>query len=357
MTASSPAGIRSLDVATRRLRTHVLSSGPDSGTPVVFVHGNVSSARFFARILADLPSRWRGLAVDLRGFGESQTLPVDATRGLRDFSDDLHALLEAPAAGLTGSPVHLVGWSMGGGVALQYAMDHPGWVASIALLAPMSPFGFGGTLDASGRPCWPDFAGSGGGTAGPELVQRIKQGDRSESSTFSPRSVLNALYLKPPRRMPADEEESLVTAMLSTTVSDGNYPGTQQPSQHWPFAAPGSLGVNNAISPKYCNLEGFAAIDPQPDVLWIRGAEDKIVADCSLADPGYLGHLGVIEGWPGADIFPPQPMIAQLRAVLDQYARAGGRFEEVVIADCGHSPHLEYPLEVAGLLTQFLGRQ
>ena len=46
--------------------------------------------------------------------------------------------------------VHLVGWSLGGGVAMQYTIDHPDSVASVTLLASMSPVGFGGTRDAEG---------------------------------------------------------------------------------------------------------------------------------------------------------------------------------------------------------------
>ena len=33
---------------------------------------------------------------------------------------------------------------------------------------------------------------------------------------------------------------------------------------------------------------------------------------------------GAVPGWPGADVYPPQPMVAQIRAVLERYAEAGG---------------------------------
>jgi len=36
-------------------------------------------------------------------------------------------------------------------------------------------------------------------------------------------------------------------------------------------------------------------------------------------------------------------MVAQTRAVLDRYAANGGSYQEVVIADAGHSPHIEQP--------------
>jgi pimeloyl-ACP methyl ester carboxylesterase len=109
---------------------------------------------------------------------------LDATRGLGDFSDDLYAL--AVTLGLRERTIHLVGWSMGGMVAIRYTMDHPDTVASLTLVNPMSPYGFGGTKDALGTPCWPDYAGSGGGTTNPEFVRRLKEGDRSEQDPNSP---------------------------------------------------------------------------------------------------------------------------------------------------------------------------
>jgi pimeloyl-ACP methyl ester carboxylesterase len=87
------------------------------------------------------------------------------------------------------------------------------------------------------------------------------------------------------------------------------------------------------------------AADPKPPILWIRGADDQIVGDASLFDLGVLGKLGALPGWPGDDIFPPQPMIAQTRAVFERYRQAGGTYREVVFENCGHSPHIEYPTE------------
>ena len=49
----------------------------------------------------------------------------------------------------------------------------------------------------------------------------------------------------------------------------------------------------------------------------------------------YLGKLGTVPGWPGDDACPPQPMIGQTCAVLDQYAAGGGSYTEVVYPGCG----------------------
>ena len=345
-------GISSKTVDTGRLRTHLLESGPGDGAPVLFVHGNASSGRFFEETLAALPGH-RGLAPDLRGFGGSETKPLDATRGVADFSDDLYALVEA--LGLDGRTVHLVGWSAGGPVAMRYAMDHPEAVASLCLVNPMSPYGFGGTGDEAGTPCWPDFAGSGGGTANPEFVGRLAAGDRTGDDPNSPRNVMNNFYFAPPFKTAPEREEILLSSVLSTQTGQDNYPGDMTTSGNWPGVAPGGRGMNNAISPKYCDVSGFARIRPKPPVLWVRGTGDTIVSDASLLDFGTLGGMELIPGWPGWDVFPSQPMISQTRAVLEEYAAAGGSYREEVLEGCGHTPHVERPDEFRRLLFGFLG--
>ena len=142
--------------------------------------------------------------------------------------------------------------------------------------------------------------------------------------------------------------------MLEMATGDDYYPGDQVASPNWPGTAPGSRGVNNAISPRYCDLSGFAGLASGPDVLWIRGDADEIVSDASLVDLGNLGALGAVPGWPGRHIYPAQPMVGQMRAVLDRYRAAGGRYTEQVLAPCGHSPHLERPREFAEIVTRFL---
>jgi hypothetical protein len=219
----------------------------------------------------------------------------------------------------------------------------------------MSPYGFGGTKDSAGTPCWPDYAGSGGGTANPEFVGRLQEGDRGEDDPNSPRNVMNSLYFKPPFRTSPDREEVYLSSMLSTVTGEDNYPGGSTVSENWPSVAPGRRGMNNAISPKHCDLGAFARIGRGPGVLWIRGSDDAIVSDTSLLDFGYLGQLDFVPGWPGADVYPPQPMVSQIRSLLDAYAANGGTYREDVIPDCGHSPHVEKPGEFRALLFDFLG--
>lgn len=349
------SGLDSEAIQTQRLATHILAAGDNDGEPVIFIHGNASSGRFFEETLAAVPEGYHGLAPDLRGFGGSQTKAVDATRGVGDFADDLGALSDVlNLSGGGDRRLHLVGWSVGGTVALRYAIDRPQQVASITLINPMSPYGFGGTKDDAGTLCQEDFAGSGGGTANPEFVSRLAANDRTEADPNSPRNVMNEFYFAPSFRASAEREEVYLTSVLSTKTGEDNYPGDMNVSENWPGIAPGERGVNNAISPRYCDLSEFAAIEPKPPVLWIRGDSDRIVSDASLLDLGTLGAMELVPGWPGEEVFPSQPMVSQMRAVLEQYASGGGGYREEVLQNCGHSPHVERPGEFRDLLFMFL---
>src|SRR3954463_6083824 len=193
-------GIAATRVATPRLTQNVPHTagsepGTGSGEAVLFVHGNVSSALFWQQPLLALAGsgRVRALAVDLRGFGGTDPLPVDATRGLRDWADDVAALVDT----LGVDCVHLVGWSMGGGVVLQYLLDHPQKVASVALVAPVSPYGFGGTAGPEGSRVHESGCGSGAGGGNPDFVAALAAGDTTADSPTSPRSILRAFYVAP----------------------------------------------------------------------------------------------------------------------------------------------------------------
>jgi pimeloyl-ACP methyl ester carboxylesterase len=165
---------------------------------------------------------------------------------------------------------------------------------------------------------------------------------------------MNTFYFKPPFRPAPDREEVYITSMLLTKVRPGNYPGDMTPSDHWPNVAPGTLGPNNALSPKYMNQADFASMGSRPPILWIRGADDQIVSDTSFFDFGFLGQLGAVPGWPGAEVYPPQPMVTQLHTVLDNFQAYGGQYREVVLPDCGHSPHIEKQNEMVKLFTEFM---
>lgn len=328
-------GITEGMVETPRIASHVLFSGTDGAVPVVFVHGNFSSATFFEETMLALPREYRGIAPDMRGYGLTEDKLIDATRGAADWVDDLDELLNALQVGRA----HLVGWSIGGGIVMAYALAHTERVLSLTLLAPIAPFGFGGTRGPDGMPCTPDYAGTGGGTVNRDFIRRIEEHDRSDTDPNSPRNVINAFYYKPPFR--AAREEDFLSAALLEKTGDDRYPGDSVTTTSWPFVGPGRWGPMNATSAKYFNVSAFADITPKPPVLWVHGANDLVVSDASMFDLGMLGKFGYVPGYPGDQEYPPQPMVSQTRAVLDRYQRNGGHYSEQLLPDCGHSPHIE----------------
>src|SRR5690554_5200947 len=192
MSVPTLPGITALTVTTPRLRTRVLFSGPEDGVPVLFVHGNASSSTFWEETMLALPDEFRAIAPDLRGYGDTDDVLVDATRGVGDWVDDLLAL----KAELGLNRYHVVGHSLGGSVLWGLLAADGADILSATLVAPGSSYGFGGTREETGIPCFPDFAGSGGGSVNPDFAARIAAGDRSSEEDNAPRNVMNRFYWK-----------------------------------------------------------------------------------------------------------------------------------------------------------------
>jgi pimeloyl-ACP methyl ester carboxylesterase len=331
------AGINAERINTQRITTRVLFSGSQDGDPVLFLHGNVSSATWWEEVMLSLPRRFRGIAPDQRGFGAADPdKKIDATRGAGSLADDALALLDY----LGIERAHVVGHSMGGFVVWRLLTHHRQRLSSVTLVAPASPFGFGGTKDIQGTPCYADFAGSGGGLFNPGLISMMERGDRGMSDPASPRNVLRTVVLNP-AHVPSREEQ-LLSAMLQTHIGPRDIPGDATTSPNWPYSAPGVWGIVNSVSPKYNGeVDRLLEIASKPTILWVRGSEDRVISDAAFSCPGTLGSMGMIPGWPGHEAFPPQPMVGQTRAVLERYAANGGAYREIVMRNKGHAPFVE----------------
>lgn len=345
-------GVTSKIVETDRITTRVLFAGPDDGVPVLFLHGNASSATWWEENMLALPTGFRGIALDQRGFGDADPAKkIDATRGTGDWADDAVALLNA--LGIVRA--HVVGCSLGGCVVWTMLREYPDRLLTAILVDSGSPFGYGGTKDVEGTPCYDDYAGSGGGLVNPELTKRLAEGDRGMESPYSPRSGIRALVCKPP--FVPEREEVLLTSMLTMHLGEKDNPGDFAPSPNWPYVAPGVWGSANALSPRYAgDISRLYTADAKVDVLWIRGSHDLAVSDTAATCPGTLGSMGLIPNWPGMDVYPPQPMLGQIRYVLDQYTVAGGSYKEVVIENAGHAPFIEKPEEFNAILLKHIRR-
>jgi pimeloyl-ACP methyl ester carboxylesterase len=90
-----------------------------TGRPLILLHGGLGSGEMFGPVLPLLADHHQVLAVDLQGHG--RTPDIDRPIDVRLMADDIAALIDH--LGL--DRPDLVGWSLGGGVALQTAVRHP----------------------------------------------------------------------------------------------------------------------------------------------------------------------------------------------------------------------------------------
>ncbi|MGW4297002.1 alpha/beta fold hydrolase, partial [Micromonospora chersina] len=95
-----------------------------SGTPVVLLHAGIADRRMWRHQVPALAARHRVIAVDLRGYGDSELPPTPFAH-----HDDVIGLLDA--LGL--AQAALVGCSFGGKVAVDTALAYPDRVAALAL--------------------------------------------------------------------------------------------------------------------------------------------------------------------------------------------------------------------------------
>ncbi len=99
--------------------------------PLVLVHGWAASHKFWKYCLSAFSPRWRVIAPDLVGFGISEK--PDRDYSIEGYTRWLGAFLDA----LKLSRVTLVGHSMGGTIALNYAIEHPERVEKLAVSNPL----------------------------------------------------------------------------------------------------------------------------------------------------------------------------------------------------------------------------
>lgn len=106
------------------------------GTPLVMLHGNGESSKYFVHQMACFSKNYRVIAVDTRGHGESPR--GDAPFKLNQFAEDLKGLLDQ----LELKKVILLGFSDGGNIAMLFTLKYQEYVERLILNgANLSPKG------------------------------------------------------------------------------------------------------------------------------------------------------------------------------------------------------------------------
>lgn len=103
---------------------------------LLLIHGNLASSDHWDLLMEQLPNDYTIYAPDLRGYGKSTyNHPI---KTFNDFATDIKLFCDE----LNLKTVHLIGWSNGGGVAMQFAAKYPARVDKLILLASMSTRGY-----------------------------------------------------------------------------------------------------------------------------------------------------------------------------------------------------------------------
>jgi pimeloyl-ACP methyl ester carboxylesterase len=128
----SPASFHLPDerqIIANRIRLHYLEWGETTLPPVVFLHGGSLTAHTWDLICLSLSDRYRCIAIDMRGHGESEW-PADADYALETMAEDIGGVIDQLALQ---RPV-VVGMSLGGLTSLRLAGERSATLAGLVIV-------------------------------------------------------------------------------------------------------------------------------------------------------------------------------------------------------------------------------
>ncbi|WP_186322231.1 alpha/beta fold hydrolase [Bacillus mycoides] len=110
--------------------------GRQNKETLVLIHGNMTSSQHWDLVIEKLQDEYHIYAIDLRGFGKSTyNKPIDS---LQDFAGDVKLFIDE----LQLKKFSLMGWSMGGGVAMEFAACHPEFIENLILVESVGMKGY-----------------------------------------------------------------------------------------------------------------------------------------------------------------------------------------------------------------------
>lgn len=109
---------------------HYIARG-EAGEPIILIHGLMSTAYEWSKNIDALAQSHRVFAIDLLGFGFSSRV-TKPCYSLKYYAQSVSEFMDAQGL----SHASIVGHSLGGAVALQFAHDYPARTGRLALMAP-----------------------------------------------------------------------------------------------------------------------------------------------------------------------------------------------------------------------------
>lgn len=276
---------------------HWIEFGPGgpATAPLVFVHGLGGSHLNWCQIGPRLAEGRRGVALDLHGFGLTPGSRRQATVRANT------RLVDRFSREVTGTPVILVGNSMGGLISVLQTASTPAAVAGLVLIDPALPV-------PARKPDWP-VAGQFLLYALPGLGERFVRTMSRRPPEVAVRQTIELCFADPSRADPA-----MVEAAVALVRRRRDTPSRDEPLL---AAARSLLRVVGRPRNYWAMMAGIRV-----PVLLIGGDADRLVP------------------------------VASMR----QAAARNPRWQTTILAGVGHTPQLEAPGAVAGTIQDWLGR-
>lgn len=279
---------------------HYLEQGQGEQT-IILIHGNFSSSLFYTPLLERLPKNVRVLAPDLRGYGDSTY--YRRIKSLVDFADDVKLFMDAKDI----QKAHIVGWSLGGGVAMEFAAAYPERIDKLVL------------IESSTHKGYPVFKKDSKGVpqVGQTYVSPEEMGE-------------DAVQVKPLLEAQKTGNFDFVKMIFDYTIYTVKKP-TDEQSKVW---------VNESL--KQRNLI---------DADWALANQNmSSVHNFYNAGTNQISKIKceILHTWAKQDVTVPEYM------VLDNYNTLKSQSKLVVYDQCGHSPLVDVPDQLAEDIKEFL---
>ena len=268
------------------------------GPVVVMVHGNMSSSVHYEPLITRIKDRFRCIALDLRGFGDSSYNNRFDT--LEELADDVNLFTEALGLGR----YYLVGWSNGGGVSLKLCAKYPDKVKKF-------------------------FDIEGAGLKGYPLYKKENYKSTGKPYESKEEMAKDPIQVVPALNCFAKGDAAMMTSIWDATIYTVNKP-TREQNDLWMSE---TLKQRNLV-----DLDWALANFNMSDEFTPYGAGDGTIHNikCPVA-------LTMAE----KDVVVPDYM------VLDNYNALGSLATLLPYENCGHSPMVDCPDRLAKDVVEF----
>lgn len=256
-----------------------------SGYPIVCLHGHPGSGRSMSVFTQHLSKRFQTIAPDLRGYGQSKTREDFV---MLDHLDDLQAVLKQYRV----DRCLILGWSLGGIVALELAARFPELVSGLILVATSArPWG------DHPRISWQDNLLT--GIAG--IVNAIRPGWQWNIDTFGKRSLFRYLIQQHTPATYRYIAGDAMYAFLNTSLA-------------------ATRALNAALSEGYYRVQNFEKIECP--VLMLAGEHDRHITAISSMETAKKLPNCEWKVYPAAHLLPweiPEIILADIDQWLDRH--------------------------------------